>query len=344
MKQPVARLLLSSLLVGCSVESAAVDPQPAVDVDLPSPSAKAPFDSIGAQSNVFTLDGAGRLAVQTNLDAEFVVWPATQNVTLVNAPAAVSWGKNRIDVFAVTTAGMLQHYATADGGATSYADNWGSMPGYPFDSTTTCDATSWGPGRLDVFCLGWAGDRQYIVHRWYDATRGGGWEALPSLPFGLTYRANGVAAATWGPGRLDVWIVDQASSPHKLRHAGTSSASGTNGWGWDTWSQGTFTSAPDATAVAGQQYEIVARCVDGGTKLCHWTYRSSDGLQVEKVNLLFDWSTARKPSVVGFGWVASRVAIVDQCYLTILDYPSYAITARRWIGCGLQNTADITSW
>ncbi|MBK7399929.1 MAG: hypothetical protein IPJ34_27680 [Myxococcales bacterium] len=261
----------------------------------------------------------------------------------------MSWARNRIDVFAVTTAGMLQHYATADGGLTSYADNWGSMPGYPFDSTTTCDATTWGPGRLDVFCLGWAGGRQSIVHRWYDAARGGGWEALPSLPFGLTYRANGVAAASWGPGRLDVWIVDQGSSPHKLRHAGTSSAAGTGGWGWDTWSEGTFTSAPDATAVGAtpttsQRYEIVARCVDGGNMLCHWSYSPTFGLQVQKVNLGFDWSTARKPSIVGFERGGSRMAIVDRCQLTIVSGNSHDILAQRWIGCGYQNTADITSW
>lgn len=47
---------------------------------------------------------------------------------------------------------------------------------------------------------------------------------------------------------------------------------------------------------------------------------------------------------MGFERGGSRMAIVDRCQLTIVSGNSHDILAQRWIGCGYQNTADITSW
>lgn len=334
---------------GCAVDSVE-DPVSAPAIpEAPTPEAKAP--NTGSLSYAFTLDRYGRLMMQVDKLPGLTMWPASQSVTLVGAPTAISWGKDRFDVFALTTAGMLQHYGTADGGVTAYADNWGSMPGVNFDPSVSCEVASWGVGRLDVFCAAWVTDRQRIVHRWYDAATGGGWELLPPLPWNGRFQTTGVTAATWGPGRLDVWLIDRFTSPPTMRHAATTSANGTNGWSWNVWSVGAFTSDIDATA-GSKEYKILGRCNDdvtGRPMLCHWQYIDwgSYGTYfgVEKTELRFDWSSARKPSIVTIGGGFARAAIVDQCQLTILGqygvHLDWGIAAQYPVDCSTQSVVDL---
>jgi len=347
-------LLLASLASsGCAIDTEQ-DPATAIP-DAPTPAVKT--STTGSRSYAFTLDRYGRLMMQVDTWPGLNMWPASQPVTLLGAPTAVSWGKDRVDVFALTTAGMLQHYGTADAGATVYADNWGSMPGVNFDTSASCEVASWGVGRLDVFCVAWVTDRQRIVHRWYDSSTGGGWELLPALAWNGRFQTTGVTAASWGRGRLDVWLIDRFTSPPTMRHAGTSAANGTGGWTWDVWSVGAFTSDIDAMANGKGEYQLAGRCNDdvtGRPMMCHWTYvdwfndYKSYGTYfgVEKSELRFDWSSARKPSIVAVGGGYPRYAIVDKCRLTILDqsrtlpFSNLVLAAQYPVDCSTQSVVD----
>jgi hypothetical protein len=82
-----------------------------------------------------------------------------------DAPAAVSWGPNRIDVFVRGRDGQLQQTYTADGGFT-----WGQWY-HPVGTVPMAGppaVASWGSGRLDVVYLTTSGQ---IAHVYY----GGGW-------------------------------------------------------------------------------------------------------------------------------------------------------------------------
>jgi len=359
--------LLGTLAIGgCSVSAADVDPvgeeTANTAVDGPGVTQKAPFDYPSTRSNVFALDELGHLRVQTNSEPWFNYWPPAQYVSLINSPAAVSWGFNRIDVFGVTTAGMLQHYGSADGGVSVYADNWGSMPGTSFDPSASCDVTTWGVGRLDVFCVGWAGDRQNIIHRWYDAATGGGWEALPALPFNGRFQTTGLAAASWGPGRLDVWLIDKNASPKLLRHVGTSSSTGRGGWVWDTWAQGDFatTASPDvvpsATAMGGHRYDIIVperqtySCTPSPCaydRLRHWTYREAapPGSNLTSELLRDAQPGSKRAAIQSFG-SSFRISVLgEDCRLRTYQGSEdrYPILDAA-VGCNLQKSLAGASW
>ncbi|MGO9794338.1 MAG: hypothetical protein ACLP8S_33880 [Solirubrobacteraceae bacterium] len=88
------------------------------------------------------------------------------------APTAVSWGADRIDVFALGTNNeLLQWYWDS----TSWNGPFEPSGSQSFGSTPA--VASWGVGRLDVFARGPAGD---LIHGWYD----NGWNPWESLSAG----------------------------------------------------------------------------------------------------------------------------------------------------------------
>lgn len=111
--------------------------------------------------------------------------------------SAVAWGPDRLDVFAVSDRGALEHWWTQDGLAwperselhTATAPLANAAPG----------AASWGAGRLDAFCVGT--DHQ-LHHFWWDHGAFGGVEAL-----GGNLPATNAKAIAWGPNRLDAFAI-----------------------------------------------------------------------------------------------------------------------------------------
>src|ERR1700726_3418810 len=82
---------------------------------------------------------------------------------LTFAPAAVSWGPGRLDVFAVGTDGRMYRRYLDPG-----ANGWQPQPDWePWGGLCTSSpaVASWGPGRLDVFCL--SSDSQ-MYHKYVD--------------------------------------------------------------------------------------------------------------------------------------------------------------------------------
>ncbi|MDQ6948324.1 MAG: hypothetical protein M3256_19190, partial [Actinomycetota bacterium] len=117
-------------------------------------------------------------------------------MVVVGAPAAVSWGDGRIDVFVRGSDNRLWQRWTSCGGCAW--SGWLKPVGNDGTLASSPTATSWGPGRIDVFVTGSDGG---VYQRFWDTSSWNpGW-----LPHG------GVAlgrpgAASWGPGRIDVFV------------------------------------------------------------------------------------------------------------------------------------------
>jgi hypothetical protein len=121
---------------------------------------------------------------------------------IVTDPSAVSWGKDRVDIFVVarneTTQGLWRrHYDRLLPMPLSPTGFWnweglGGCSGY-------IDACSWGPGRLDIFAEVAPGN---INHKWLDNGRWYDWEPLGAPP---GVRLTLPTAASWGNGRIDIF-------------------------------------------------------------------------------------------------------------------------------------------
>jgi hypothetical protein len=184
---------------------------------------------------------------------------------VISPPVVVSWGPDRIDLFALGGDHALWHQAW-DGASWS---GWESRGGV---LTSRPSVVSWAPNRLDVFALGtdtalwhqawdgatwtgweslggvltspptavsWAENRLDIFalgtdsavwHRWWDGSNWGGWESLGGV---LT---SPPAAVAWGPNRLDLFALGGDSAVWHKWWDGSS---------WGGWeSRGGFLTSP----------------------------------------------------------------------------------------------------
>lgn len=113
-------------------------------------------------------------------------WSGWENLIsdiILATPAAVTWGSDRFDVFAINVDGKLTHVYW-DG--SQYKDeDLGSGDNATFIGTVS--ATTWGKGRFDIVALG--NDGQYY-YKYYD---GGNWS--PWYPKGLPTEDGGFISA-----------------------------------------------------------------------------------------------------------------------------------------------------
>ena len=105
---------------------------------------------------------------------------------ITSEPAVVSWGSNRLDVFARGTDGAVWH-RWWDG---RQWGGWESLGGEIPAGSNIC-AVSWGSNRIDLFVQGMDGA---LWHKWWDGSQWGGWESLggqlTSDPSTISLRAN----------------------------------------------------------------------------------------------------------------------------------------------------------
>lgn len=134
---------------------------------------------------------------------------------ITNPPVAVSWGKDRSDIFKVGLNNSVYHkYWDGSRWNPSKPEDWESLGG-DFASSYALAATSWGYNRLDIYGVGLDKDDKYAVWHKYWAgsswgpSHGSGWEHL-----GGDFISE-PAALSRGPGLLDVMAVD---TDHKLQH------------------------------------------------------------------------------------------------------------------------------
>jgi hypothetical protein len=121
--------------------------------------------------------------------------PSDEGVRVTSQIAAVSWGPDRIDLFARSeTASLIHKRYHPFFGWTDWEDLGGCIIGAP-------TATSWGPYRLDVFVQNCASTGINMSHRWFDGVWQP-WEVVPAM----NARIDGPpSAVSWGPHRLDIF-------------------------------------------------------------------------------------------------------------------------------------------
>lgn len=115
-----------------------------------------------------------------------------------SAPAAASWGADRIDLFYRGANGHLFHRAW-NGSSWIYNEDLHAFEGTTGNQgilTSKPAAVSWGPNRIDIF---YRGQNNHLWHRAWDGTR---WTTEEDLGGVLT---SAPTVASWGNNRLDVF-------------------------------------------------------------------------------------------------------------------------------------------
>lgn len=182
--------------------------------------------------------------------------------TFVYGPAAVSWGPNRTDIFAINTDfTMLQQYW--DG--TTWLSQWQPLGDSKFADTPT--AVSWGENRLDIF--GTEQGSGSLLHKAWDGSQWSKWENL-GTPSGDVSLTGTVAAASWSKNRIDIVAL------------GTDGAYYYKFWDGSQWQpsatefiakSGSFASPPAVVSWGENRLDIYG--VGSDSKLKHLTWYGS---------------------------------------------------------------------
>ena len=167
---------------------------------------------------------------------------------ITSAPAAVSWGPNRIDTFARGANGHMWH-KWLDGSVWS---GWEDLAG---DLTSAVGVASWQPNRLDCFARG-PGDHMW--HKWWDGSSWSGWEDLGGQC------SSAPAAVSWGRGRIDCFV---RGYDDKLWHKWFDAS------GWSDWEDlgGVLTAAPAVVARGENRLDCFVRGTDNQMWRRSWT-------------------------------------------------------------------------
>jgi hypothetical protein len=148
------------------------------------------------------------------------IWPPTLPRT--NSRVAVaSQGLNKIDLFFVDTAGILQHGASTDAGNTWTWDTW-TFPNPPPGIRGSPEVTSWGEGSLQLVLTGTDGK---LYHAWMNNGVAAGWETFVA-PW---YLYGAPTIVSLGDYRLHVEAPDWYGNLEQLDYDG----------GWSSWTIGT---------------------------------------------------------------------------------------------------------
>jgi hypothetical protein len=135
---------------------------------------------VGVASGVSLVAGGG------SARAQWGGWESLGGVIL-EEPACVSWGSNRIDCFARGTNRAMFHRwwnGSAWGG-------WENLGGVVLEAP---DCVSWGANRIDCFARG---TDAAMYHRWWNGSSWGGWENLGGTIL------DSPECVSWGPNRID---------------------------------------------------------------------------------------------------------------------------------------------
>lgn len=115
--------------------------------------------------------------------------------SLASGPSVISWGKNRLDVFAINKQSQVIHRYW-DG---SQWSDWETFdnPLQDFRSNAVT-LTSWGENRLDIYAVDQTGG---LWHLYWDGSEWAKWEML-----GASSRSflGSVGASSWATNRLDI--------------------------------------------------------------------------------------------------------------------------------------------
>lgn len=199
---------------------------------------------------------------------------------LIDAPASVSWGANRIDCFVLGIDNRVRHLW--------YENEWLDIELFDGIVTSAPTAASWAPGRLDVFALDQNG---CLIHKLFD----GDWKPWEAPPdFTGVWNLNFVdapAAVSWGPDRIDCFVRGVDSRMYHL-------------WYDKGWVEkievfdGIIASAPAVASRASGQLDVFARGLNN-----HLMHKRYDGRWYPWTDV--GGQTAAAPAVVS--WEPKRL-------------------------------------
>ncbi|HET8659478.1 MAG TPA: hypothetical protein VFM55_10825 [Micromonosporaceae bacterium] len=199
-------------------------------------------------------------------------WGTPTGIQLIYAPDVASWSWGNLEVFAVGHDRKIYQYRYNYVLERAGLPQVGWRQAFP-DGTanSSVSVVSWGSGRLDLFVRGT--ENQLWQRSWtqrvnsptLDDSDWSNWQ------IGAGMLSTGPDAATWGAGRIDVFMAGQNSYPLRLSWEN----------GQTTWAQisdGWFTSDPGAVSAAYRQVSLFARG-EGSNDLCHkeWTSVGEQG-------------------------------------------------------------------
>lgn len=238
---------------------------------------------------------------------------------ITSPPVAVSWGKDRTDIFSVgPNNGVYHKYWDGSRWNPPKPGDWENLGG-DFALGYALAATSWGPNRLDIYGVGSDKDEKYAVwHKYWDGSSWGpsdsstGWEHL-----GGDFISE-PAALTRGPGLLDVVAVD---SQLKLLHKFY------NGGKWNEWEElgDEFYSTPTVVSWGKDRLDIFG--VKRDRKLWHKYWDGSQWSQWE------DFGGEFIAAVAASSWGPNRIDIVGLGY-------DYAYHYKYWDGYQWNPSAE----
>lgn len=197
----------------------------------------------------FTLDYAGGASeLWQQIAIKFTPYWASLGGAIISSPHGISWGPNRVDVFAVGSDHGLWHRA------------WDGTRWWPWDTVhgvLTADPVVVSPtgGRLDVFARGSDGALWHID---WNQTAWSGWESLggniTSLP----------AVTSSSSSQMDVFV---RGSDNALWHRSW------NGATWTAWDSvgGVITSDPSAVSWGAGRLDVFAEGSDSALWHRAWT-------------------------------------------------------------------------
>ncbi|KAL8788726.1 MAG: hypothetical protein Q9213_001540 [Squamulea squamosa] len=120
---------------------------------------------------------------------------------IATSPVAVTWGVDRLDVFALDEDDAIKHQFWDGTAWQPKADELETLGG-GCNPEYSVAATTWGQDRLDIFCTD---NDDELLHQYYDGTQ---WqpsvESFESLNGSL---AGAPSVVSWGKDRLDVFAV-----------------------------------------------------------------------------------------------------------------------------------------
>jgi serine protease len=204
-------------------------------------------------------------------------------VALVGNVASASWGPKRIDLVAMDVNSHIQHLWTNDNGGTMFGgDDLGAPSGWqPFGTPAIA---SWGPYHLDIFTLArtLSGSTALFHKLWNqnadNSITSTGWENWGSPTGDTLYYANGVAAVSDSPGRIDTFMIATNSNGavsnlwQAWRFGSTASPTWTNlgnpGAGIS------LTGAPSVASWGPGRFDVFVGDGASNRRLRHWFWQS----------------------------------------------------------------------
>ncbi|KAL8648286.1 MAG: hypothetical protein Q9210_005074 [Variospora velana] len=249
---------------------------------------------------------------------------------LATPPVAVTWGVGYLAVFGLDGDNMIKHQYW-DGTTWKPSSSEFETLGGQCNPEYNIAASTWGPGRLDVFCRRFDGR---LLHQYYDGSQ---WSHVED--FG-GYLTTGPQVVSWGKKRIDVFFLDHS---YQLYHFGWDGSQWSDQWDmfespkdykWDT-----------LTVISWGENRLDVFAAEGKSGLWHMYWDGSQWV---------NWECLSGPddeSVGGVGvasWSVNRAATRAITSYKYFDGQSWQPNTSGWyektLDFGFSSNPSVVSW